>query len=216
MQFTNKYPEHEAEINHLKKENKSLKTEKKNLLKQIDKLENKVLIAVSVGRKVFEKRVRQTKKSDETSTKDEKSNPGIIKQQLENAKRCIDETIEIDNKVCKCGNCLSSIVDTYTRYVEDIKFRKITKKIIVNRRYCTHCEKTITPDVPDALPNQRFGVNIMGLTFLLKQWGHLMLKYPNLQIKYAVSKYQNQHSTNIYFKLQKKQSLYTGRYMMMS
>jgi len=69
-----------------------------------------------------------------------------------------------------CGNKLSDIQEIRTRYVEDIP--EIVNTIIteyqIERRYCKHCKKMIEPEVPDALPNARFGLRLMLLVVFLK------------------------------------------------
>ena len=69
-----------------------------------------------------------------------------------------------------CGNELSDVQEIRKRYVEDIP--DITNTIIteyqIERRYCRHCKKMIEPEVPDALPNARFGLRLMLLVVFLK------------------------------------------------
>ena len=69
-----------------------------------------------------------------------------------------------------CGNELSKVQEIRKRYVEDIP--EISNTIIteyqIERRYCKHCKKMVEPDIPDALPNARFGLRLMLLVVFLK------------------------------------------------
>ncbi|MDI6642276.1 MAG: IS66 family transposase [Elusimicrobiota bacterium] len=70
-----------------------------------------------------------------------------------------------------CGNeNLSEVQEIRTRYVEDIP--PISNTVIteyqIERRYCKKCKRIVEPEVPDALPNARFGLRLMLLIVYLK------------------------------------------------
>lgn len=69
-----------------------------------------------------------------------------------------------------CGNELSDVQEIRTRYVEDIPevANTIVTEYKIERRYCKHCKKIVEPQVPDALPNARFGLRLMLLVVFLK------------------------------------------------
>ncbi|MBI5475701.1 MAG: IS66 family transposase, partial [Ignavibacteriales bacterium] len=70
----------------------------------------------------------------------------------------------------ECGGELSNVQEVRKRYIEDIP--EISNTIItefqIERRYCKNCKKIVEPDVPDALPNARFGLRLMSLIVYLK------------------------------------------------
>lgn len=51
-------------------------------------------------------------------------------------------------------------------------------KYVLQRKWCGHCKKLVEPEVPGALPNARFGLNIM----LLVMYLHLALRVPGAKI----------------------------------
>lgn len=51
-------------------------------------------------------------------------------------------------------------------------------KYLLHRKWCTKCKKLVEPEVPGALPNARFGLNIM----LLVMYLHLALRVPCAKI----------------------------------
>ncbi len=56
--------------------------------------------------------------------------------------------------------------------MEDIvPAKKVVTRYIITRRYCKHCKKQVSAGVPDALPNERFGIRLMTLIGILKTMG---------------------------------------------
>jgi len=57
-----------------------------------------------------------------------------------------------------------------SRYVTDIKLTSKVKntRYDIHRKYCPKCKKLVEPEVPNALPHARFGLNIMLLVMYLK------------------------------------------------
>ena len=56
------------------------------------------------------------------------------------------------------------------RYVTDIKLisKVENTRYDIHRKYCPKCKKLVEPEVPNALPNARFGLNLMLLVMYLK------------------------------------------------
>ena len=56
------------------------------------------------------------------------------------------------------------------RYVTDIKLTSKVKntRYDIHRKYCPNCKKLIEPEVPEVLPNARFGLNLMLLVMYLR------------------------------------------------
>ena len=88
--------------------------------------------------------------------------------------KCVDVVKPFKIEKCLyCGNELSEIQEIRKRYVEDIP--EISNTIItefqIERRYCRHCKKMVEPEIPDALPNARFGLRLVLLVVFLKKIG---------------------------------------------
>jgi len=74
---------------------------------------------------------------------------------------------------CRCPHCNTKLGETQeirSRHVTDIKLISKTKttRYDIHRKYCTTCKKIVEPEVPNALPHARFGLNIMLLVMYLK------------------------------------------------
>lgn len=69
-----------------------------------------------------------------------------------------------------CGNELSEVQEVRERYVEDIPeiTNTIVTEYLIERRYCKHCKKMVEPEIPDVLPNARFGLRLMLLVVFLR------------------------------------------------
>ena len=74
---------------------------------------------------------------------------------------------------CKCPHCgtkLGKTQEIRSRYVTDIKLTSKVKntRYDIHRKYCPKCKKLVEPEVPNALPYARFGLNLMLLVMYLK------------------------------------------------
>jgi len=91
-----------------------------------------------------------------------------------------EETLIPD--VCPhCNNKLAGkTVDIRERFVTTIRIINPAEVIkwLIHRKWCSHCEKLVEPEVPGVLPNARFGLNIM----LLVMYLHLALRVPCAKI----------------------------------
>ena len=158
----------EQENRVLKQKHLIIEQENHVLKQRLDDLDDIVNILKTKGIIKYAKQDR-TKKDSPGKNKPKRDHTKTAKTRPQH----VDETKEIDDPNCRnCGNHLSEIVDRYERIVEDvIPARKITKRLIINRRFCKKCNKTVSPIVSDALPNQRFGVNLMVLATSLHIMG---------------------------------------------
>lgn len=84
----------------------------------------------------------------------------------------IDRIIPLHLKKCPdCGNkILGEIQEVRERYITDIRFvAKVTNiKYEIPRKYCRTCTKLVEPQVPQALPHSRFGLNLMLFVMYLR------------------------------------------------
>ncbi|MBU4009487.1 MAG: IS66 family transposase [Proteobacteria bacterium] len=75
--------------------------------------------------------------------------------------------------IFRCPHCNGKLSDTQEirqRFITDVA---LTSKVIntrydIHRKYCARCKKILEPDIQEALPNARFGLNIMLLVMYLK------------------------------------------------
>jgi transposase len=84
----------------------------------------------------------------------------------------------------RCPHCKTKLGNTQeirSRYVTDIEIVSKTKttRFDIHRKYCPNCKKLVEPEVPDALPHARLGLNLMLLVMYLR----LGLRLPCNKIK---------------------------------
>ena len=83
-----------------------------------------------------------------------------------------------------CPDCNTKLkgktVSTRARFVTTIRIINPAEviKYLLHRKWCHKCKKLVEPEVPGALPNARFGLNIM----LLVMYLHLALRVPCAKI----------------------------------
>jgi transposase len=89
--------------------------------------------------------------------------------------RFVPERIDCIREVIpkKCPHCktrLGRTQEVRSRFVTDIKLKVdvINTKYDIHRRYCCNCKKLVEPEIPNVLPNARFGLNLMLLVMYLK------------------------------------------------
>lgn len=100
----------------------------------------------------------------------------------------IDEETNHNLNCCPdCGSKLGKQLEQRTRFVEDIILKqnyKVTKHNIP-RHWCCVCKKIVEPRIIDALPNFRFGLNLM----LFVCFQHFGLALTNNKIKLELETY---------------------------
>jgi len=83
----------------------------------------------------------------------------------------IDRIKALNPKKCpECNTLLGKTQEVRHRHVTDVRLvsKMITTRYDIHRKYCPKCKKIVEPEVPDALPNARFGLNLMLLVMYLK------------------------------------------------
>jgi len=177
-------------IKNLQEQNKKLAKENKKLREKNEKLQEENKRLLKELKKVQKEKKKIEREFEEYKTKYPASDfiPNFVKEPVKRRRkkngqkkghkgytRKIPERIDVVKpltieKCPYCGNKLSKVQEIRKRYVEDIP--EITNTIIteyqIERRYCKHCEKMVEPDIPDALPNARFGLRLMLLVVFLK------------------------------------------------
>jgi len=73
----------------------------------------------------------------------------------------------------RCPHCNTNLGETQeirSRHITDIKLisKVINTRLDIHRKYCTKCKKIVEPEVKEALPHARFGLNLMLLVMYLK------------------------------------------------
>ncbi|HIE35759.1 MAG TPA: IS66 family transposase [Candidatus Omnitrophica bacterium] len=153
----------------LKRENKQLKDELKKLQKEIKKIQREFeeYKAKYPASDFIPNFIKEPVKHRRRKNGQKKGHKGYTRKIPERVDVVKPLTIE---KCPYCGNELSEIQEIRKRYVEDIP--EISNTIIteyqIERRYCKHCKKMVEPEIPDVLPNARFGLRLMLLVVFLK------------------------------------------------
>src|SRR3989338_6645549 len=191
----------EKEIVDLEKEIKTLKREKDKILEEKDQIIEQ--------KKELEKALWKEKKSHEKTKNEFeqyktkypaiKELPDFVKEDINTEKktpgqkhghkgysRRIPERIDFIQalKISICPDCngpLSGVQEIRERFIIDIPltFQTINTKYQIHRGYCGHCKKIVEADVPNALSNSPFGLNLMLFFFYLKIY--MALPYNKIQ-----------------------------------
>src|SRR3990167_5742920 len=83
----------------------------------------------------------------------------------------IDKIKELNIKRCPhCNTQLGKTQEIRSRHVTDIKLisKVKTTRFDIHRKYCANCKKIVEPEVKEALPHARFGLNLMLLVMYLR------------------------------------------------
>ncbi len=153
------------------------------LKKKIKELEE----ALEKERKAHEKTKKEFEqyKSKYPATKEL---PSFVKEDVEHPKKTpgqknghkpyfrkiperIDFILPLEIDICPdCGGELSETQEIRKRIIIDIPLTSQTTntQYEIYRKYCKKCDKIVEPEVPNALPNCPFGLNLMLLIVLLK------------------------------------------------
>src|SRR3989344_4000775 len=106
--------------------------------------------------------------------KTEKKTPGQKKGHKGYSRRIpkrIDSIKSLEIKFCPdCNGELGETQEVRKRIVIDIPLtsQTINTQYDIHRKYCKKCEKIVEPEVPNALPNSPFGLNLMLFVVFLK------------------------------------------------
>jgi len=173
----------DGESNGIDKENARLKKENERLRDDVRELKEKIdriLKEFENTKKEFEK---YKSKYPATEAVPSFVKPAVKSRHKKNGQKAghtgysrhIPERVDavkplLVEKCPDCGGELSDVQEIRTRYVEDIP--EIPSTVVteyqIERRYCGNCKKLVEADVPDALPNARFGLRLMLLVAFLR------------------------------------------------
>jgi hypothetical protein len=100
--------------------------------------------------------------------------PGLKKGHKPHFRLSPESYVERKLKLDSCPHCrtrlVSRVQEWRSRIITDVLLRLKPKntKYIIPRKYCHCCKKIVEPEVPNALPHARLGINIMLLIMYLK------------------------------------------------
>lgn len=100
--------------------------------------------------------------------------PGLKKGHIPHYRLSPEPDVEKKLKLDKCPHCKTKLVgeiqELRSRIVTDVLLRLKPKntKYIIPRKYCPCCKKIVEPEVPNALPHARLGLNLMLFIMYLK------------------------------------------------
>lgn len=188
---TDKEIEHmEKRIKELEQENRGLRQEKDKITEEKDKIaeekrklekefeEFKAKHALTVAnlRKTLKIKPNTHKRAKPVGA--HKGHKGYARRIPER----IDYIKELNLKRCPyCNTKLGKTQEVRSRHIIDIKFvsRVKTTRFDIHRKYCPKCKKLVEPEIKDALPHARFGLNLMLLVMYLS----LGLRLPGNKIR---------------------------------
>ena len=183
-----------SEIERLKKENERLHQELEKVLEEKDKILEEKDKILEEKDKIEEKLKKTEKEFEEFKLKHlgtvyelrkaMRLKPDLPKSSLKRGAQRghkpytrkiperIDHVVPLALKKCPgCGDkLLGEIQETRERYITDIHFvaKVENTKYVIPRKYCRTCKKLVEPQVPQALPHARFGLNLMLLVMYLR------------------------------------------------
>jgi hypothetical protein len=158
----------EEEIQKLKKRIQELEEENerlKKIEKEFEEFKCKHAVTVSNLQQALKIKANGSTKS---------KLPGLKKGHAPHYRPSPEPDDEKTLKLDKCPDCktrlISPVQEWRSRIVTDILLRLKPKntKYIIPRKYCPCCKKIVEPEVPNALPHARLGLNIMLLIMYLK------------------------------------------------
>lgn len=155
----------EEEKKRIEKEKKIIEKEKEKIAHEFEEFKAKHEQTVSELRKAL--RIKASKKEE---PKPSGAKPGH-KAYTRHVPERIDYIKAHNLKRCPhCNTKLGATQEVRSRYVTDIKLIGKVKNTRhdIHRKYCPTCKKIVEPDIPDALPHARFGLNLMLLIMYLR------------------------------------------------
>jgi transposase len=162
-----------SEIKRLKKENERLKKELDKILEEKKKIEKefeefKAAHNVTVDHLKAALHIKPERKHSGKSIGAQKGHTAYTRHIPER----IDFIKPVTAKYCPyCNNrLLGKIVRERSRTVTDIKLvtETINTQYNLKGKWCPTCKKVVDPNIPDAFPRARFGINLMLLIMYLR------------------------------------------------
>src|SRR3989344_5648787 len=150
--------EQKEEIERLKRENKKIK-------KEFEEFKAKQILAVSNLRKAL--KIKANSKKITKPLGAQKGHEGYARH----IPKTINKIKELNIKRCPhCNTKLGETQEIRSRHVIDIKLTSKVKttRFDIHRKYCPTCDRIVEPEVKQALPHARFGLNLMLLVMYLR------------------------------------------------
>ena len=155
----------DEKIKDLEDENEKLKRELEKIKKEFEEFKSKHALTVSNLRKVLKIKVNSKKIAKPIGA------PNGHKGYARHIPERIDKVKELNLKRCPhCNTKLGETQEIRSRHVTDIKLTSKVKttRFYIHRKYCPRCKKIVEPEVKEALPHARFGLNLMLLVMYLR------------------------------------------------
>ena len=149
-------------IKELEEENKRLKEEKDRVEKEFEKYKAKY-----PATKELPAFVKEDIKTEKKTPGQKKGHKGYFRRIPER----IDFIIPLEINCCPdCEGELSDTQEIRKRTIIEIPLtsQTINTQYEIHRKYCKKCDKIVEPEVPNALPNSPFGLNLMLFVVFLK------------------------------------------------
>ncbi|EQD62393.1 putative transposase, partial [mine drainage metagenome] len=151
-----------------KEENKELREENKKLRTRVEKLENELrkYTNENTPSSMVPPFLKDLEKKVDKEMKDER--PKDDAQPKQNARNSRPEPDKIEiHKIETCPDCgmtLTKRKRTYKRIVIDIKnIETETTEHISETGHCSNCDNVVKAEVPNTLPNIKYGINVVSL-----------------------------------------------------
>ena len=152
------------EIRKLKEKIKKLEEENERLKKEFEEYKAKHSQTVSELRKALKIKPNLKTPLPFGAPKGHKGYARRIPERIDNVR-------ELNPKRCpNCNTKLGATQEIRSRHITDIKLTSKVKttRFDIHRKYCPKCKKLVEPEVKEALPHARFGLNLMLLVMYLK------------------------------------------------
>ena len=164
-ELENELLEYKKKYDKLKKEFEDTKKEFEDTKKEFEEFKSKHALAVSNLRKALKIKVNSKKIAKPIGAP--KGHKGYARRIPER----IDKIRELSPKRCpRCNTKLGETQEIRSRHIIDIKLTSKVKttRFDIHRKYCPTCDKIVEPEVKEALPHARFGLNLMLLVMYLR------------------------------------------------
>jgi transposase len=158
-----------------RKEKEKIVLEKEKIIREFEEFKAKYTTTVSELRKAL--KIKPSNKSLPAF-----GSPKGHKGYARHIPERVDQIRQLDSTRCPhCNTKLGATQEIRSRYLIDIQLISKVKntRYDIHRKYCPCCKKVVEPEVKDALPHARFGLNLMLLVMYLR----LGLRLPCNKIK---------------------------------
>src|SRR3989338_330784 len=149
----------------IEKEKRIIEKEKDRLSKEFEEFKSKHALTVSNLRRALKIKSNSKKIAKPIGA------PNGHKGYARHIPERIDKIRELNPKRCPhCNTKLGETQEIRSRHIIDIKLTSKVKntRLDIRRKYCPKCKKIVEPEVKEALPHARFGLNLMLLAMYLR------------------------------------------------